>query len=366
MSNDLLASLNGLLTPDLLGKAASVLGDSEPAVSKGMSAVFPVLLGSLANRSADPGFASTLFNLVRDPANDGSLLGNVAGLLSPGAASSPMGLLGGKLLNSLFGNNLGSLGTSLAGYAGVKPSSASSMLSFAAPLVLAMLGKAVKSGNLNLSSLIGLLTGQKSTYAAALPGPLSRLESYFAAPVVERHVAPPPPPPEPKSSIWRWLLPLLIALALLWLLSRCMGRDKVVEEVVVEPTPAPVVEPAPAPEPLPAPVVEAAPAADMPLANYYFEVDQFALPVAREGSLEAVIAYLQANPTAVASVSGYHDPTGDAAHNEELAKKRAQAVKDAMMAAGVPESQIDMVKPIVTTGSGDMAEARRVEVAIRR
>jgi outer membrane protein OmpA-like peptidoglycan-associated protein len=324
-----------------------------------------VLLGSLANRSADPGFASTLFNLVRDPANDGSLLGNVAGLLSPNAGSSPMGLLGGKLLSSLFGNNLGNLASSLGGFAGVKPSSASSMLSFAAPLVLSMLGKAVKSGNLNLSSLIGLLTGQKSTYAAALPGPLSRLESYFAAPVVERHVAP-PPPPEPKSSIWRWLLPLLIALGVLWLLSRCMGRDKVVEEAVIEPAPAPVVEPAPAPEPLPAPVVEPAPAAEIPLANYYFDVDKFELPVAREGSLEAVIAYLQANPTAVASVSGYHDPTGDAAHNEELAKKRAQAVKDAMMAAGVPESQIDMVKPIVTTGSGDLAEARRVEVAIRR
>jgi cytochrome c oxidase subunit 2 len=120
------------------------------------------------------------------------------------------------------------------------------------------------------------------------------------------------------------------------------------------------------PEPMPAPAVEAAPAAGLPLANYYFEVDQFALPVAREGSLEAVIEYLKANPTAVASVSGYHDPTGDAAHNEELARKRAQAVKDAMTAAGVPDSQIDMVKPIVTTGSGDMAEARRVEVAIRQ
>ena len=163
MSENLLAGLSSLLTPELIGKAASMLGDSEPAVSKGMSAVFPVLLGSLANRSSDSAFASTMFNLVRDPANDGSLLGNVASLLSPGAASSPMMALGGKLLSALFGNNLGSLGGSLAGYSGVKPSSASSMLSFAAPLVLSMLGKAVKSGNLNVGSLVSLLTGQKST-----------------------------------------------------------------------------------------------------------------------------------------------------------------------------------------------------------
>ena len=357
MSDNLLSGLSGLLTPELIGKAASMLGDSEPAVSKGMSAVFPVLLGSLANRSSEPAFASTLFNLVRDPANDGSLLGNVAGLLSPGAASSPMMALGGKLVSTLFGNNLGSLGGSLAGYSGVKPSSASSMLSVGAPLVLAMLGKAVKSGNLNAGSLASLLGGQKSTYAAALPGPLSRLESFFAAPAAPSYAA---PPPAPKSSIWRWLLPLLIVLGALWLLSRCMGpRETAVDMAPAPtPTPAPLAAPAVEPAPLPAP-------ATLPLANYYFEVDQSELPVAREGSLESVIEYLKANPAAVATVSGFHDPTGDAARNEELAKNRALTVRDAMMAAGVPEAQIEMVKPIVTTGGGDLAEARRVEVAIR-
>jgi outer membrane protein OmpA-like peptidoglycan-associated protein len=369
MSATILDTLAGLLTPDMIGRAASALGESEPAVSKGMSAVFPVLLSSVANRAGDADFASTLFNLVRDPANDGSLLGDVASLLGPGASSSPMMALGGKLLGSLFGNNLGSLASSLGGYAGVKPAASHSMLSVAAPLLLSVLGKAVKSGNLNLSSLIGMLTGQKDSYAKALPGPLSRLDGYFASPVRAAYAA--PPPVEEKKSIWRWLLPLLIALAALWLLSRCMGPKETVTQSV-ETVPAPVVEsapapaPMPAPEPMPAPAAEAAPAAEIPLANYYFEVDQFALPVAREGSLEAVIAYLKANPTAVASVSGYHDPTGDAAHNEELARKRATAVKDAMTAAGIPDSQIDMVKPIVTTGSGDLAEARRVEVAIRR
>ena len=359
MSATLLDTLSGLLTPDMIGKAASALGESEPAVSKGMSAVFPVLLSSVANRAGDADFASSLFNLVRDPANDGSLLGNVASLLGPGSSSSPMMALGGKLLGSLFGNNVGNLASALGGYAGVKPATSHSMLSVAAPLLLSVLGKAVRSGNLNLSSLISLITGQKDSYAKALPGPLSRLDGYFASPVRAAYAA--PPPVEEKKSIWRWLLPLLIALAALWLLSRCMGPKETVTEVV-ETVPAPVVESAPAPMPEATP----APVAALPLANYYFEVDQFALPVAREGSLEAVIAYLKANPTAVASVSGYHDPTGDAAHNEELAKKRAQAVKDAMTAAGVPDSQIDMVKPIVTTGSGDMAEARRVEVAIRQ
>lgn len=367
MSNNLLESLSGLITPDVIGRAAAALGDSEPAVTKGMGAVFPVLLGSIANRADDPGFASTLFNLVRDPANDGSLLGNVSGLLAPGATSSPMMALGGKLITSLFGNNVNTLGNSLANYAGVRPASANSMLNFAAPLVLSLLGKAVRSGNLNLSSLVSLLTGQRSAYAAAIPGPLSRLESYFASPVREpaRETYAAPPPPEKKSSIGRWLIPLIAALIALWLLSRCMGpREEATVETV--PAPAPAAEPAPLPAPVePAPMAEPA-TAETPLANLYFEVDKFDVPVAREGSLDAVIEYLKANPTAVASVSGYHDPTGDKAYNEDLAKRRAQAVKDVMMAGGVAESQIDLVKPVESTGSGDLAEARRVEVAIRR
>ena len=120
------------------------------------------------------------------------------------------------------------------------------MLSVAAPLLLSVLGKAVKSGNLNLSSLIGMLTGEKDSYARALPGPLSRLDGYFASPVRAAYAA--PPPVEEKKSIWRWLLPLLIALAALWLLSRCMGPKETVTEVI-ETVPAPVVESAPAPEP---------------------------------------------------------------------------------------------------------------------
>jgi outer membrane protein OmpA-like peptidoglycan-associated protein len=64
-------------------------------------------------------------------------------------------------------------------------------------------------------------------------------------------------------------------------------------------------------------------------------------------------------------ISGYHDATGDAALNEELAKKRALAVRDALLALGVAEAGIELKKPELTTGSGSLREARRVEVLVR-
>ena len=56
-----------------------------------------------------------------------------------------------------------------------------------------------------------------------------------------------------------------------------------------------------------------------------------------------------------AVVSGYTDASGDPAMNEELAKQRAFAVRDALKAAGVAEDKIELKKPEQMTGSGDAA-----------
>lgn len=64
-------------------------------------------------------------------------------------------------------------------------------------------------------------------------------------------------------------------------------------------------------------------------------------------------------------VSGFHDATGSPEANEELAKQRAFAVRDALKAAGVAETAVELKKPELLTGTGSNAEARRVEVVIQ-
>lgn len=358
MSNSLLSSLTSLMTPDLLRTAAGGLGESGDAVSKGMSAVFPLLLGSVAQRSDDPSFMSTLFNLVTDAGKEESVLDKPTSLFGQAAAALPMMVMGGKLLDVLFGNNTGKLAGNIGSYSGVKASSATSMLKFAAPLLLSLFSKTVKKDNLNSSSLGGLLRGEKDAYMAAIPGPLGRLDSYFSAPAgggQRRDTYAPPPPPPEKKSIWRWLLPLLIALALLWMLRQCMGGKE--ETAPVTRAPAPAVENAPA-------TVAPAPVVATPSAIVYFELDDTMLPVDADATLADVVSYVTAHPGTRVAVTGYHDPSGDAAHNEELAKERAAAVQQALMTAGLSLNSIEMAKPMMTTGSGTMEEARRVEVTV--
>lgn len=66
-----------------------------------------------------------------------------------------------------------------------------------------------------------------------------------------------------------------------------------------------------------------------------------------------------------AVVSGYTDASGDPAKNEELAKQRAFAVRDALKAAGIAEDKIELKKPEQSTAGGSASEARRVEVTLQ-
>ena len=137
------------------------------------------------------------------------------------------------------------------------------------------------------------------------------------------------------------------------------------------PTPTPTPAPAPAPAPTPTTKPETAPsvaalASVVPVARVYFAVEKAYLPKSASRDLARVVKYLKANPRAKAFVSGFHDPSGNRANNENLALRRAQAVAIAMQKMGIAKPRILLQKPEQTVGSGKSAEARRVEVGVLR
>ena len=116
-----------------------------------------------------------------------------------------------------------------------------------------------------------------------------------------------------------------------------------------------------------APKAEAAEIAEVgePLVKLYFDSGKADLPANAAEEVAKVIAKLQEDSSKIVLISGYHDETGGAAINAEVAKARAVAVKDALIAAGVPADKVAMRKPAVTLGGTDAAEARRVEVRVQ-
>lgn len=110
---------------------------------------------------------------------------------------------------------------------------------------------------------------------------------------------------------------------------------------------------------------EAAAALAEPDGRIYFDLGSDALPVDASAVLVRVADAARADPGKVVQISGYHDASGDAAQNAELAKKRALAVRHALEANGVAPDHLVMDKPVVTTGGSDAREARRVEMRLR-
>ncbi len=128
--------------------------------------------------------------------------------------------------------------------------------------------------------------------------------------------------------------------------------------------PAATTTPPPAVAATSAPAAAAAPAIVMiDVVKLYFVTGKADLPADAASKLAPLTDKVKGG-TGKVKVSGYHDATGDLAQNQELAKQRAIVVRDYLKSVGIAEDRIELAKPALTTGSGDEAEARRVEVSV--
>lgn len=133
------------------------------------------------------------------------------------------------------------------------------------------------------------------------------------------------------------------------------------------------------PKAAPAPAAAAAPAADAVSADgarvvveggvvkFYFATGKADLAVDLSPEVQAALneAAAAAQAGKKLLVSGFHDSTGDAAVNAELAKQRALNVQTVLVGLGVAETSVELKKPEELTGTGSNAEARRVEVVVQ-
>ena len=101
---------------------------------------------------------------------------------------------------------------------------------------------------------------------------------------------------------------------------------------------------------------------DHGVVKFYFESGESNLAAGALAALSDMVKRAQSGRRLV--ISGFHDATGNAAKNADLAKQRALVVRDALMAAGVAKQKIKLNKPEEMTGNVSDAEARRVEITI--
>jgi peptidoglycan-associated lipoprotein len=104
----------------------------------------------------------------------------------------------------------------------------------------------------------------------------------------------------------------------------------------------------------------------------YFGTDEYALDQATQATLAAQARWMLATPNVRASIEGHCDERGTREYNQALGERRANAVRDYLVAQGVPTARLVVTswgkeRP-VATGSNEEAWAqnrRAVTVIIR-
>jgi outer membrane protein OmpA-like peptidoglycan-associated protein len=378
MAENLLTLVQDAMGGDFSRMAGQFMGETSNATQGALSALLPAVLGVIAQKGATSGGASGLMSLINDANLDVGSLGNLGSMFAGGGAGANDLMKAGaaSLVPALFGDKAGALVSALSASSGIKPSSATNLIAMVVPLVLGFLKKFVAERGLNAGSLSSLLASQgpslqgaldsriTSALGAASPGAfLSGLGGTAGATVdTARHagaaavrgamaggataVA------EGRSASQRFL-PWLIALAVLivlWLFF----RPKAPEPAQVSASP-----PATAPATSPAPLAFSG----FPT-KVYFETGSATVGPDGTSVINAASDAIKKDNLKVV-LTGYTDKTGDPVKNEELAKNRADAVRDALKAAGVPETSIELKPPLFVElgGATDNPEARRVEIS---
>ena len=102
--------------------------------------------------------------------------------------------------------------------------------------------------------------------------------------------------------------------------------------------------------------------------SIYFDFDSFAIKDEYRSTLEAHAKYLTANRAKKAVIQGNTDERGSREYNLALGQKRAEAVRRALIALGVSESQLEAVslgEEKARSGANDdaaQAENRRADL----
>ncbi len=395
MGLNLLDLMKGHLSDDVMGAASSFLGENAGATKTAMGAILPSVLGSMVSQAGTPSGASNLMNMLSSGGHDGSILNNLGGLLGGGSATQGLLDSGGGIINSLLGDKVGGIVNWIASFAGIKGSSAGSLMSMAAPMLMGLIGKNLGS-NGNATGLASMLMGQSSFIKNALPAGLGNVLGFAnlgeSANNVKNTIA--NEVTETGNGMKKflpWILLVLAAIATIYFMKSC---NKKTEEVKIE-TPT---------ETKPAAVIDDSISITLPTGGIIrakkgsfldglnteitdpnadltkaltFDAVNFAsgsavLTEDSKAQLDYLVTIMKAYTKVTVNIDGHTDNQGKAASNMSLSIARAESVKDYLGKHGIGSKRIGThgfgdTKPVGDNATEEgRAKNRRIECFVTK
>jgi OmpA-OmpF porin, OOP family len=380
MANSMMDSILGMVTPEMKQALASRLGESATGVQTGLGTATATTLSGLADKAGDSGFLGQITGLLGGGGGQ-SILASLPSI----AASGPSGAVGdliNRFLPMVFGTQQGQVASAISQYAGLSSASGLGLLKMAAPLVLGYFAKLHSAGSLTAGSLANALRTEVPNLRSYLPATLLPGATDVVSPTAARAAFAAPAVAAARTTTPRWLIPAVIAAALL--LGLLAIRSVMSPSVPVR-TAATVTNEAAGTAAdavsgaantgraawaalgdmmkvklpdgselnVPSHGVEARLVSFLndsstPVSeNSWFDFDrllfntgQATLQPASQEQLSNIAAILKAYPQVQIRIGGYTDNTGDAAANLQLSQQRADNVMGALTRLGVDPSRM--------------------------
>lgn len=385
MAANLIDTARSLITPDVVSKISSLIGETPAKTQQALGTVVPSLAGIACNEASTPGGASKLFNLINNTKLPTDLHSNLASLLAGGGVTDGLLNTGSGLISSLLGSRAGAVANLVAQSAGIQFSSASTLLNLAAPLFFGVLGRHLSTSGIEASGLTSLLSGHRDDILQSIPSGLgsalglnSNTNICGAAPVPAVRPVAVAEPEKKGFPIWGWLLPLLALVAGLLAWRSCSTPH------VQAPKMASIT--------LPCGTVLSVQEGYFTynLANFMLKGSDSELPKRfvfdhlnfdsattrltpdSNQTVTDLIAILKCYPNMTVQLEGHTDSTGDAEANKKLSVDRADAVKALLVAGGVDGARISTAgwgqeKPIASNDTEEgKAKNRRTELIVTK
>lgn len=354
------------LSPDIVNKFSSAIGESTEKTQKAIKSVVPALLLGIVNKGKTPDGAKNIVNIAqKDGLEDDRAIHdfNDQSFLTKG----------NDAVAGIFGNNLENVVSKLGDSTGIQSTGIKKMLGIAAPFVMGFIGTKIKNDHLSSSALMGFLGQQKFTLMKLVP------EGLIGRQTCERQLE------NKKRSPWIaiTLLALAILTALLWYAGR-----QTAESFSTAPGSAATAsmndlsELAPLAEPTGSLNVneiisyiqsgDAVVPRSFSFSNLNFYPGTAALMPGSEIEIDLVARVMTDFPGMQARIEGHTDNTVLETTYRELSAERANTVKQQLVARGIYHERIEIAglgssRPIATSNTEEgHTQNRRVEFVLTK
>jgi len=423
---NLLSVLEEKVGHSLSKHTANFLNEEESKTSKAINGTFATVLAGLIEKGSTKKGANDIFKSIEK--QDSNIIDNVENIFtrSPQTVNG-LSNIGTRELPNFLGSNQREAGNIIAKESGMKRTASSKLMKISTPFLMGVLGKQVADNDLDADGLMNLINSQKSNIENSLPeGTVDALhlksfgwvkkeevkvekevkpkKEKVVEPIKEEVVATPEthePTTGSSGMGWlKWLLPLLLIGAILFFLISRFGCAGTVENAastvaattknVVEETAEVVTNTLGSVNDAALKVLDnitfaAGSAGAQMMAfikggakgdgrfrfnNLNFASGSAVIDSASEPEIDNLSSILKAYTDVNVVIEGYTDSIGNPDSNLNLSQRRADAVQNRLIAAGINENRISTkgfgaANPIGDNATKEgQAQNRRIEVVI--